>query len=150
MRFSWCRDSKHSFKRADLKQPPHLSLNSAAWYGIALFSCLLIHATLSAINTQAQRVNYYTERLTNILRMRHESLHRILARTLSPEHAEIVAKQLGMRKATLKDCEFVMLASTKPDAKKTSVKSERSRPAITDARNILQHGADLSEIHRED
>lgn len=96
-------------RRAAYTTSPRLS--KTVWWGVTLFVCLFIHATLSAINTQVQKHNYNIERLNMMLRMRNESLQCAISRLLSPGHAEFVAEQSGMRKANTKDCEFVVLES---------------------------------------
>lgn len=110
-------------------------LGAVAWYGVGLFLCLFVHATLSAINTQNQRHNYRIERLTVMLRMRHESLLRILCAVLSPAHAEKVAQQLGMRRASVKDCEFVVM---RPMHAKGRTAAKTAKATVTDARGAVR------------
>lgn len=139
------------YERVERKRPRKSSIKSQtsspfsaiAWYGVGLFLCLFVHATLSAINTQNQRHNYRIERLTAMLRMRHESLLRILCATLSPAHAEKVAQQLGMRKASVKDCEFVVMTQLHAEGK-TAAKTTKAKATITDARGAVRavHGGE--------
>lgn len=118
-----------------------LPLSVIAWYGVALFLCLFVNATLNAINTQAQRNNYRLERLTVMLRMRHESLLRALSVALSPAHAEEVAEKLSMRRAGTKDCKFVVIAPVQGE-RKVSVDAMRAKEVITDASSAIHDGSE--------
>ncbi|MFA4016009.1 MAG: hypothetical protein RUDDFDWM_001110 [Candidatus Fervidibacterota bacterium] len=92
-----------------------------------LFLSLLLYVTLNSLNAYLNKSNTDMERLTEMLLMRYESLQRNIAQALSPGTARAAAKELGMSRITITDCEFVQLP-TKP---KTGISSVPKRHEAT-------------------
>jgi hypothetical protein len=93
------------------------------------FISLLIYVALNSLNACLKKSNTDMERLTEMLLMRCESLQRNIAKALSPDTARTVAKELGMSRVNITDCEFVELP-TKPTTGISSVPKKHEEAVI--------------------